>query len=761
MAKKGKVNKKKEPVLKVDPARQREIVGIGLMAVGGLTVLSLLSASHGNVSEAWLRLLQLGFGWGYIFVPFGLILIGLWLVLDSMDRRPDVGWEQPLGGLLLFVLGLAFLHIIALLDDPRTLPDSGRGGGYTGWMISQVLQDSLGLLGAVLVLLAGTGIGLILLLGRSVAQMLKTLGLGVGRLRDVLHERQAPYPSVNLPPSPASEPVGFLREVLERVRESPILGSPPADDEALHAPGQLAAPIRPVVPRIIGGKGEYHLPPLADILDEHSEQELSKEEIRQKARIIEETLSSFGVPARVVEVNQGPAVTQFGVEPGFVERRDNKGRVQKAKVKVSRIASLSNDLALALSARTIRIEAPVPGRPIVGIEVPNEETHMVGLRSLMESEAFAEVRGPLRVALGQDVSGQPVCVDLTLMPHLLIAGATGSGKSVCINSLIACLLCTHTPDTLKLLMVDPKRVELVNFNGVPHLVAPVVVDLERVVGVLKWATNEMDKRYKAFAEATTRNIEAYNEMAVAKGKARMPYLVIIIDEMADLMMVAAEEAERLICRLAQLARATGIHLVLATQRPSVDVVTGLIKANFPARISFAVTSQVDSRVILDVAGAEKLLGKGDMLYMAPDASKLARLQGCFVSDRELDRLVRYWKGMATLSTPGMDETRPPGEVVPPGTYTQRPLWEDLVAQQQTTASEDELFDEAVALVRRHGAASVSLLQRKLRIGYSRAARLIDLMEEEGIIGPAEGTNKPRPILIGDDLEEGDADDEEW
>jgi len=762
MAKKGRLSKKRDPILKIDPARQREIVGIGFIAVGGLTVLSILSASHGSLSEAWIHLLQLGFGWGYILVPFGLILIGLWLVLDSMDQRPDVGWEQPLGGVVLFVLVLAFLHVIAWLDTPQAPPDSGRGGGYVGWWVSQTLQDNLGLLGAILVLLAGTGIGLILLLGRSVFQLFQFIGGGISRVQAALENNQPSSPTINGHSTPVSGAAGFLREMLERVRESTNLGRPADEIEPVPTPGPLAAPIRPIVPRIIGGRGEYHLPPLADILEEKGEHELSKDEIRQKARIIEETLASFGVPARVVEVNQGPAITQFGVEPGFVERRDSKGRIHKAKVKVSQISNLSNDLALALAAASIRIEAPVPGRPVVGIEVPNEQTHLVGLRSLMESETFGEIKGPLRVALGQDVSGQPVVVDLTMMPHLLIAGATGSGKSVCINALIACLLCTHTPDTLKFLMVDPKRVELVNFNGIPHLVAPVVVDLERVVSVLKWATNEMDKRYKAFAESGARNIESYNQIVIPQGKPRMPYLVIIIDELADLMMVAAEEVERLICRLAQMARATGIHLVLATQRPSVDVVTGLIKANFPARISFAVTSQVDSRVILDTAGAEKLLGKGDMLYMAPDASKLARLQGCYVSDRELDRLVRYWKGMATLSSPEPKEPRPMGEVTPPGAYTQRPLWDDLLAQQNATATEDELYAEAVALVRTHGSASISLLQRKLRIGYSRAARLLDLMEEAGIVGPPDGTNKPRPVLIGDDLETEDVEeDEEW
>jgi len=321
------------------------------------------------------------------------------------------------------------------------------------------------------------------------------------------------------------------------------------------------------------------------------------------------------------------------------------------------------------------------------------------------------------------------------MPHLLIAGATGSGKSVCINSIVACLLCNNTPDTLRLLMVDPKMVELTNYNGIPHLIRPVVVELEEVVKVLNWTTKEMDRRYHLFAEAGSRNVENHNEYLVARGKAPLPYIVVVIDELADLMMVSPDQVERSICRIAQMARATGIHLIIATQRPSVDVVTGLIKANFPARVSFAVTSQVDSRVVLDMVGAERLLGRGDMLYMASDSSKLVRLQGCFVSDRELSRLVRYWKGI-----------RVP-QALRPEDAVQQPLWADFIAKEQEAAKADDLLDRAIEVVRKHNRASISLLQRRLRIGYSRAARLIDLMEEQGIIGPEEGGGRGRRVLF--------------
>jgi S-DNA-T family DNA segregation ATPase FtsK/SpoIIIE len=435
--------------------------------------------------------------------------------------------------------------------------------------------------------------------------------------------------------------------------------------------------------------------------------------------------------------------------------KDAKGNPRR--VRVSRIVSLSNDLALALAAAPIRIEAPIPGRPYVGLEVPNSTTNLVTLRSLMESERFQRARGPLKLALGQDVSGRPVVSDLTTMPHLLIAGATGSGKSVCINALVACLISVHTPQTLRLLMIDPKMVELVNYNGIPHLLAPVVTELEKVISVLSWATREMDRRYKLFAKEGTRNIVGFNEKMVREGKEILPYIIIIIDELADLMMMAPDEVERTITRIAQMARATGMHLIIATQRPSVDVVTGLIKANFPARIAFAVTSQIDSRVILDTPGAERLLGKGDMLYMAADSAKLQRLQGVFVSDQELVRLTRFWKG--SLTNPERGEPR----VVRPATdLTQQPLWEEYKTLEKEE-SQDELLEKAIELVREQGKASVSLLQRRLRIGYARAARLIDEMEEQGIISADEGNGRARTVLVSkaDDEADPTADEEAY
>ncbi|MDI7278092.1 MAG: DNA translocase FtsK, partial [Anaerolineae bacterium] len=451
-------------------------------------------------------------------------------------------------------------------------------------------------------------------------------------------------------------------------------------------------------------------------------------EIRFQGQVIEETLAHFGVPARVVDVQRGPTVTQYGIEPGFVERATASGGTIRRKVRVSRIVALSSDLALALAVPAVRIEVPVPGRPLVGIEVPNRQTTLVNLRSVIESDAYRRIRSPLRVALGQDVSGHPVAADLATMPHLLIAGATGTGKSVCLHSLIACLLLENPPDALNLILVDPKRVELTIFNGVPHLVAPVIVDVPQVVAALRWLCQEMDRRYGVFARHKVRHIEGLNA-AVGRRKAeRLPYIVLCIDELADLMLVAPEEVERSICRLAQMGRATGIHLVVATQRPSIDVVTGLIKANFAARVAFAVSSQVDSRVILDAAGAEQLLGRGDMLYMAPDASHLVRVQGCFTSDAELSAIASHWRLSVETEEAGEPEPAP---------------WEGLVPGPD---DEDELLQQALELVHEHGQVSASLLQRRLRVGYPRAARLVEQLEALGIVGPDPGGGRPREVL---------------
>jgi S-DNA-T family DNA segregation ATPase FtsK/SpoIIIE len=431
------------------------------------------------------------------------------------------------------------------------------------------------------------------------------------------------------------------------------------------------------------------------------------------------TLKSFGVQATVTEVHRGPAVTRYEIQPA-------------TGVKVSRIVSLTDDLALALAAKDIRMEAPIPGKSAIGIEVPNTEVAVVTLREVLESSAYQEASGKLTVALGRDISGEPIVADLTKMPHLLVAGATGSGKSVCINGLIMSVLFKAKPHEVKLMMIDPKMVELNVYNGIPHLLAPVVTDPRRASVALKKVVAEMERRYQLFAKTGSRNIEMYNQQLKAReeqgaGSAILPYIVVIVDELADLMMVAPGEVEDAICRLAQMARAAGIHLIIATQRPSVDVITGVIKANIPSRIAFGVSSMADSRTILDMAGAEKLLGRGDMLYLPMGASKPTRIQGAFVSDREVEEVVRFVKEQQEAM------------------YQEEMMPEEPADEAQMEA-EDELYDQAVLIVAEAQTASASLLQRRLRIGYTRAARLIDMMEARGVVGPYEGS-KPREVRV--------------
>jgi len=741
------------------PGIRPEVVGLIFLAMALLTGLSLLSVSRGAFTEGWLRLLGGLLGWGMYLAPLGLGLTGIWLLRRFATEEPEEKWEKPLGMTLLFIVLLAAFHLIepgAGFDDF----DQPGGGGLVGWAVGALLVAAVGVAGGLVILVALAILSLILISGLSlleIADMARNLQDQISDWRRRRALATLNHQPVSPLPIDQSWPGGLLGRILPAPQDDPL--SPDAEGAALRVgaspPGYAGAvsgeatrttPPGMLFPRVIGAQN-WQLPPIDGIFEEGIEQEVSQQEIRQRVKIIEDTLVSFGIEAKVREINPGPAVTQFGIEPGFEDKKDTQGKLRK--VRVSRIVALTNDLSLALSASPIRIEAPIPGRPYVGIEVPNATKSLVALRSIMESEAFQTERSPLRFALGRDVAGQPIIADLASMPHLLIAGATGSGKSVCINAIIACFLATHTPETLRVLMIDPKMVELTNFNGIPHLLAPVVVELERVVGVLNWATREMDRRYKVFSRLGVRNLVGYNELMLSRGEKIMPYIIIVIDELADLMMSSPDEVERTVTRIAQMARATGIHLVIATQRPSVDVVTGLIKANFPARVAFAVTSQIDSRVILDTPGAERLLGRGDMLFMAPDSSKLQRLQGVFVSDRELGRLVRYWKGShvvdeASRPAPGVAiSSSATGEI---GQPVQQPLWADFKARAEEADGEDDMLPKAVEIVRSHGRASISLLQRRLRIGYARAARLIDMMEEQGIIGPDEGGGRSREVL---------------
>jgi S-DNA-T family DNA segregation ATPase FtsK/SpoIIIE len=495
---------------------------------------------------------------------------------------------------------------------------------------------------------------------------------------------------------------------------------PEREEEDERGPAAAAPVLRVVaepeddVPEI-----EWKLPSVALLDTVTARRERMADEIKRNVRVIESTLGTFGVEAKVVGVNPGPAVTQYEIQPG-------------AGVQVKRITALQNDLSLALAAAPLRIEAPIPGKSAVGIEVPNKSASLVTIREVLETAAFREGTHALALALGNDVSGASIVGDLTRMPHLLIAGATGQGKSVCLNALITSLLFQTTPDHMRLLLIDPKRVEMTGFNGLPHLALPVLVESHQAAAALRWAVAEMDRRYKLFSAEGVRNIAAYNEKARTKSARELAYVVIVIDELADLMMVAAGEIEELICRIAQLARAVGIHLIIATQRPSTDIITGLIKANIPSRIAFAVGSQVDSRVILDSGGAEKLLGRGDMLYQPVDAGKPTRIQGAFVSDQEVEEVVSFWKAQGA--------PRYMEEILEEGAGSG---WEGREVNERKL---DPLFARAARAVAAEGGASVSLVQRKFNVGYSRAGRIVDQLADHRVIGGYQGS-KSREVLM--------------
>lgn len=758
--------------------RQREIFALVLILLGVLTLLSLYGIA-GALTSVWAMLLLRFCGWGAYALGAMMILGGIAVLRrqENVYGEFEISWARIVGLEILFGAACGLLSLYFAVDDRDALrlAESGQAGGYLGLAISSVLTRALrNVVDADIAVILAAGI----LLAFMIATLRFAFNLGwLGSLltRTLEGMRPAPAPvtaAANsggtarfsppppLPPLPPARPLVQLplpREPKPEIVEpeekpepepAPVPPKPPEARGLFGLPfggpketAKKKTPPPPpaehdpllAVPRADAEARKGNNPTL-DLLEISSEAAYAQATAEQKAKTIEETLSHFGIPAKVIDKKAGPTITQFAVEPGFIERKGLDGQVLRRKVPVNRILALSNDLALALAASPIRIEAPVPGRNYVGIEVPNETIAMVSLRGVMESERYKKLllKAALPFALGRDVSGDAQAADMAGMPHLLIAGATGSGKSVAINAIIACLLFAHSPDELRLVMVDPKRVELVNYNGIPHLLGEVITDVFTVVPALRWATGLMDARFEAFSKARTRNIEAYNAKMDKEGGNRLPYVVIIIDELADLMLAAADDTERLITRLAQMARATGIHLILATQRPSVDVVTGLIKANFPARISFAVTSSVDSRVVLDSPGAEKLLGRGDMLYMDPTSSKLQRLQGCFVSDEELARLVNHWRALQEEFD-----------------YIPKAPWDTTKHKgvEEKEKSGDALTEDAIEVIRNTNQASISLLQRKLGIGYPRAARLMDQLEELGVVGPDEGNGKPRVILL--------------
>ena len=705
--------------------RKLDVVGAIMAVIGIAAALLLFSAQRSAPIESVISVLTRTFGWGIYILPVGLIVMGIWLIFRRIEKLPPLTLERATGIIVLFLWLLVTMHfIIAAPARAEEAAMNGDGGGYIGSAFERFLFTYFGMWGSIVWLIAWLFIAVTMTFDIEIQEMFKWVSPVVAYLRQRIAELLSR--PVKVPPEDAEVAANGFTPLH---RPEPAVEEPPAA-------GATATPVTTVRPAeaVI----EWKLPDVKEILESGSAPEINEEFIQQRAKLIQETLASFGAPVQVVEINRGPAITQFGVEPLFVETRNGR-----TKVRVNKIASLADDLALALAAPRIRIQAPVPGHSYVGIEVPNDEMTLVALRDIVESDIFQRNTNPMKFALGRDVTGHPVSTTLENMPHLLIAGTTGSGKSVCVNSILTCMLLHNTPEDLKLILVDPKRVELTGYNGIPHLLSPVVVEVDRVIGALQWMTREMDRRYHLFAQVGSRNINDYNaKMKLQNGK-KLPLLVIVIDELADLMMISPTETEQSITRLAQLARATGIHMILATQRPSVDVVTGLIKANFPARIAFAVASNTDSRVILDQPGAERLLGRGDMLFQAPDAPAPVRLQGVFVSDREITNLVDFWRGQlggaSPYGAPSMPSDMPKSDVP----LKQTAMFAEMEPEETNV---DPLLAEAIDLVRKEGRASVSMLQRRLRIGYTRAARLVDMMEDKGIVGPPEGGTQMRQIL---------------
>ncbi len=676
--------------LNIEPETLYEITAIVLITVAVITILSLLGLAS-KLGEAWLHLLKISIGWTSIFLP--IILLGLAIVLFYHQKYKVT--RLNILGIIIFIASLSGLFHLTLVRAGNFLSASwnGLGGGLLGYILTGPAYNIIGPIALFILYTALLVISILLIFNTS----LKSIRNKIVDLR----EKEAIPEKKNI----------FQTKKGVQINQSSLADSKKSVKDAIFNRTPTKKEAESKDQQKITRDGSWHLPAI-DLLEESSSQAESGD-IKRNAEIIRKTFEHFGIVVEMGEVNVGPTVTQYTLKPA-------------TGIKLNRITALANDLALALAAHPIRIEAPIPGKSLVGIEVPNKVKALVSLRGIVEAPEFQSSRSNLTLTIGRDVAGKPIIDDLDKMPHLLIAGATGSGKTVCLNSIIISLLYKNSPDKLKLILIDPKRVELTYYNDIPHLITPVVVDPIQTVSALKWALSEMDRRYKIFAETGKQNIINYNQSFKDK---KIPYIVTIIDELADLMMVSPQEVETAIVRLSQMARATGIHLVIATQRPSVNIITGLIKANITYRIAFSTASQVDSRTILDMAGAEKLLGSGDMLYLGGNTSKPRRLQGSFVSEKEIKRLSEF------LRTQGKPE------------YNEEVIH---MAVKSTAAfgevPEDDLFEQAAEVVINAGKASASLLQRRLKVGYARAARLLDLLEESGAIGPAEGS-QPREILV--------------
>jgi len=695
----------------------RDILGVILIAFAVMTFLALRGNTEGAFLIPWVGLLSLWFGWGSYLILLGIGYAGFALL---RRREGPLNWIQLIA---LELTALLTLGLFAALGGNSVLDaEAGSYGGRIGWGITALFWSVDKLWGTLLL------VGLWLLAVMSGFNLWVYVERWLLKVAD-----ENPPLEVLIQPEVREEAVVEQKKVKSRAERKKSTPLPPEYRKSLKVSEQKDKKAEP-------HNRDERLPSLNILLADQASRP-DERTINQTAGMIEKTLAEFGISATVIGFRVGPAVTQFAVQPGFMKKSGvNEEEEKQMKVRVAQIASLQKDLALALSAQRLRIEAPVPGKPYVGIEVPNSHQSNVRLRPLLETESFQKVGAPLALALGRDVSGQPLVADLARMPHLLIAGATGSGKSICITSLAICLAMNNPPEDLRMVMIDSKMVELLRFNGLSHLYGKVETNVDRILGVLRWVVVEMEHRYRLLEGAHARDLESYNrKLSRKKEGTPLPRIVVLIDELADLMMSAPDQTEHNLVRLAQMARATGIHLIVATQRPSTDVVTGLIKANFPARLAFAVASGVDSRVILDTTGAENLLGRGDMLFLNPEVGSPVRAQGIFVTDMEIERVIAHWQKNA-------DD----GESTPP--------WEKLLTEPEE--NEDEgLIEKAVSIVRQSQRASASMLQRRLRIGYPRAARLLDQLEEMGVVGASQGGGKERDVLLGP-LDEDEFGDEE-
>ncbi len=704
------------PSLNLGEATKR---GVSVVVFAVLALVTMLAAINmaGGLGKFILDGLRWTFGMLAYFVP---VLLGVVAILLGKQKLPEgkdhsFYWRIYMGAFL-FVGGIAgLIHIFYIRagDAAFGLASAGSGGGYLGAVFAQPLFSAFGFWAGTIILFAVALIG-----------VLVAFDVPLHIFWSARNEENSLKKGLAKPAQLKINDMGTNGFTEEKVinKNSKLKDSPEGSSETNQAAIKTesvkpAAKISSAMPALesitIADRRDWKLPPF-DLLDDNKT-EVDSGNIESNVAIIRKTLADFGIEVEMGEVNVGPTVTQYTLRPA-------------TGVKLSQIAALQNDLALALAAQSIRMELPIPGKALVGVEVPNRTARMVRLREVMQTAQFVDHKSKLALALGRDVAGNPLVVDLANMPHLLVAGATGTGKSVAINSLLVSLLYRNTPQDVKFIVIDPKRVEMTPYNGIPHLLTPVVTDHDKAVNSLKWAVAEMDRRYRLLSESHKRNISEYNESS----ELSMHYIVILVDELADLMSVAQADVEAAIVRLAQMARAVGIHLVLATQRPSVEIITGLIKANITSRIAFAVASQIDSRTILDSAGAEKLLGKGDMLFTSAEYNKPKRVQGAFIGEKEVKRVVDFFKQQA-------------GAVIYNEEILEKPKRVLGVLGMEGGDEDDPLLEEAAEEVRRAGKASASLLQRRLRVGYARAARLLDILEAQGIIGPGDGA-KPREVF---------------